>query len=91
MPSLGNGGLARYAVSIIHPVPKLTLTKLQCDYCKQKKFRYILKQSENKMKTINSFLDALRNFPNAARASLGRGLVTIPEINRLQSHSPTSW
>ncbi|KAH7172889.1 hypothetical protein DER46DRAFT_634412 [Fusarium sp. MPI-SDFR-AT-0072] len=39
MSSLANAGLARYAVSIIHHVPKLILTKFECDYCKQKKFR----------------------------------------------------
>jgi len=41
MSSLANAGLARYAVSIIHHVPKLILTRFECDYCKQKKFRYI--------------------------------------------------
>lgn len=41
MSSLANAGLARYAVSIIHPASELTLTKHQCDYCKQKKFRYM--------------------------------------------------
>ncbi|KAH7209904.1 hypothetical protein DER44DRAFT_864524 [Fusarium oxysporum] len=39
MSSLANAGLARYAVSIIHHVPNLILTKFECDYCKQKKFR----------------------------------------------------
>ncbi|KAI8414420.1 hypothetical protein FOFC_04030, partial [Fusarium oxysporum] len=39
MSSLANAGLARYAVSIIHHVPKLILTRFECDDCKQKKFR----------------------------------------------------
>ncbi|QGI78708.1 hypothetical protein CEK25_005437 [Fusarium fujikuroi] len=39
MSSRANAGLARYAVSITHSAPELILTKHQCDYCKQKKFR----------------------------------------------------